>query len=193
MAKKYRHPWNSVRKCNPSQKIVAVANVLVLTCLFFGLHWNNTEKQRRKLKSDTIPHRTQKNALEKIIGTLNLIFGSTPFEQNNWKQSVPVMSFLHLSTGILDHSSFANCSRSFGFEGCLLPTAVWDLSSGVLWDSDLDSLLDISELSCALFVTLSECFLKCVSSHCPAGRPMTSGGDAAFWHWPLCCAPKILW
>ncbi len=34
------------------------------------------------------------------------------------------MSFLHLSTGILDHSSFANCSRSFIFEGCLLPTAV---------------------------------------------------------------------
>ncbi len=34
------------------------------------------------------------------------------------------MSSLHLSTGILDHSSFANCSRSFRFEGCLLPTAV---------------------------------------------------------------------
>ncbi len=34
------------------------------------------------------------------------------------------MSFLHLSTGILDHSSFANCSGSFRFEGCLLPTAV---------------------------------------------------------------------
>ncbi len=34
------------------------------------------------------------------------------------------MSFLHLSTGILD-SSFANCSRSFRFEGCLLPPAVF--------------------------------------------------------------------
>ncbi len=34
------------------------------------------------------------------------------------------MSFLHLSTGILDHSSLANCSGSFRFEGCLLPTAV---------------------------------------------------------------------
>ena len=34
------------------------------------------------------------------------------------------MSFLHLSTGILDHSSFANCSRCLRFEGCLLPTAV---------------------------------------------------------------------
>ncbi len=34
------------------------------------------------------------------------------------------MSFLHLSTGILHHTSFANCSRLFRFEGCLLPTAV---------------------------------------------------------------------
>src|SRR4029434_1374625 len=34
------------------------------------------------------------------------------------------MSVLQLSTGILDHSSFANCSRSLTFEGCLLPTAV---------------------------------------------------------------------
>ncbi|KAL0152440.1 hypothetical protein M9458_052163, partial [Cirrhinus mrigala] len=50
----------------------------------------------------------------------------------------------------------------------------------VLWDSDLDSLLAISELSSALFETISECFLKCVSGHCTAGRPMTSGGDAAF-------------
>src|SRR4029434_9995071 len=34
------------------------------------------------------------------------------------------MSVLQLSTGILDHSSFADCSRSLTFEGCLLPTAV---------------------------------------------------------------------
>ncbi len=46
--------------------------------------------------------------------------------KNNCNQSLPVtwMSFLHLSTGILDHSSLANCSSSFRFEGCLLPTAV---------------------------------------------------------------------
>ncbi len=32
---KISHPCNSVRKCNPFfQKIVAVANVLVLTCVF---------------------------------------------------------------------------------------------------------------------------------------------------------------
>ena len=34
------------------------------------------------------------------------------------------MHFLHLSTGILDHSSFANCSRYLRFEGCPLPTSV---------------------------------------------------------------------
>src|SRR4029434_11113467 len=34
------------------------------------------------------------------------------------------MSVLQLSTGILDHSSFTNCSRSLTFEGSLLPTAV---------------------------------------------------------------------
>ncbi len=34
-------------------------------------------------------------------------------------------------------------------------------------------------------------WMKCVLGHCPAGRPMTSGGDAAFWNWPLCCAPKF--
>ncbi len=34
--------------------------------------------------------------------------------------------------------------------------------------------------SSALFVTISKCFLKCVSGHCSAGRPMTSGGDTAF-------------
>ncbi len=101
------------------------------------------------------------------------------------------MSFFHFSTGILDLSSFANCCRSFTFEGCLLPTAVLRSLHGVIWDSDLDSLLGISELSRALFVTIFECFLKCVSGNCPAGRPMTSGGDADFGHWPLCCAPKL--
>ena len=36
----------------------------------------------------------------------------------------PGMSFLHLSTDSLGHSSCANCSSSPRFEGCLLPTAV---------------------------------------------------------------------
>ena len=34
------------------------------------------------------------------------------------------MSFFYLSTGILDHCSFANCSRCLRLEGCLLPTTV---------------------------------------------------------------------
>ncbi len=37
------------------------------------------KKQKRKVKTDTITHRTQINALDKITGTLNLIFCSTPF------------------------------------------------------------------------------------------------------------------
>ncbi len=63
-----------------SQKIVAVANVLVLTFIFlFAL------EQHKKIekKSQIWYNSTQnpKNALDKIIGTLNLIFGSTPLEK----------------------------------------------------------------------------------------------------------------
>ncbi len=72
-----------------SQKIVAVANVLVLTCLFFLFALEQPKKQK---KSQIWYNSTQnpKNALDKIIGTLNLIFGSTPFGKNNWNQSLPV-------------------------------------------------------------------------------------------------------
>ncbi len=49
--------------------------------IFFCLHWNNTKKQRRKVKSDTIPHRTPKMHWTKLLAPL--IFGSTPFGKNN--------------------------------------------------------------------------------------------------------------
>ncbi len=63
-----------------SQKIVAAANVLVLTCLFiFCLHWNNTKKTEKKSQIWYNSTQNLKNALDKIIGTLNLIIGSTPF------------------------------------------------------------------------------------------------------------------
>ncbi len=86
---KYWHPCNSVRKCN--QKIVAVANGLVLTCLFLFFFALEQHKKTEK-KSQIWYNSTQnpKNALDKIIGTLNLIFGSTPFGKNNWNQSLPV-------------------------------------------------------------------------------------------------------
>ncbi len=64
-----------------SQKIVAAANILVLTCLFiFCLHWNNT-KNREESQIWYNSTQNPKNALDKIIGTLNLIFGSTPWEK----------------------------------------------------------------------------------------------------------------
>ncbi len=96
------------------------------------------------------------------------------------------MSFLHLSCGILKNSSFANCSKSFRFERFLLPTAV--LRSLHRFSMGFRSGLIAGHLR-----TL-QCFVCnhfCVLGHCPAGRPMTSGGDAAFWHWPLRCAPKF--
>ncbi len=57
--------------------------------IFYFLQWNNTKKQN---KSQIWYNSTQnpKNALDKIIGTLNLIFVSTPFGKNNWNQSLPV-------------------------------------------------------------------------------------------------------
>ncbi len=58
-----------------SQKIVAVANVLVLTCLFFFVCIGTTQKKTEE-KSNLLQ-------FHKIIGTLNLIFGSTPFGKNN--------------------------------------------------------------------------------------------------------------
>ena len=110
-----------------SQKSLAITNVLVYTCLFplsaLGQHTKAEEKSQ-------IWHHFKQNSklgLDKIIGTLNLIFGCTHTsekitETNRFQE--PATSFLHLSTGILDHSSFANCSRSLKFEGCFLATAV---------------------------------------------------------------------
>ncbi len=50
-----------------------------------------TQKKKQK-KSQIWYNSTQnpKNALDKIIGNLNLIFGSTPFGKNYWNQSLPV-------------------------------------------------------------------------------------------------------
>ncbi len=86
---KYRHPCNSVRKCNPSQKIVAVANVLVLTFIFlFAFEQHKKTEKKSKIWYNSTQSPT--NSLDKIIGTLNLTFGSTPFGENNWNQSLPV-------------------------------------------------------------------------------------------------------
>ncbi len=88
------------------------------------------------------------------------------------------MSFLHLSTGILDHFSFANCSRSFRLKDAFSQLLFLSFHRCSV-DSDLTHFRTFQHFVCYHFWVL----LKCVSGHCPAGRPMTSGGEAAFWHW----------
>ena len=109
-----------------SQKSVAITNVLVYTCLFFCI--GTTQKSRRKKPNLTSFYikLTYKTGSNKIIGNLKLIFGCTPFGENNWNQSLPITinKFPTPLTGILNNSSFANCSRFLKFEGCPLATAI---------------------------------------------------------------------
>ncbi len=49
-----------------SQKLVAVANVLVLTFIYFFVCMEQ-QKKRRKVKSKTIPHRTKKMHWTKLL------------------------------------------------------------------------------------------------------------------------------
>ncbi len=58
---KYRHPCNSVRKCNTSLRKLFQLQMFWYSCAYcFCLHCNNTKQQRRKVKLDQISHRTQK-------------------------------------------------------------------------------------------------------------------------------------
>ncbi len=63
---KYQHPRNSVRKCNPSLSF---------------LHWNDTKTLKRKVKSDTIPHRTPQMHWAKLLA---------PYGTNQLNQLLPV-------------------------------------------------------------------------------------------------------
>ncbi len=111
-------------------------------------------------------------------------------EKNNWNQSLPVTVNEFLTPLYWDFGPlfFSKLLRSFRFEGCLLPTAV-------LRPLHMCSMGFRSGLIAGHIRTLQRfvCnhFWSVFQGHCPAGRPMTSGGDAAFWHWPLCCAPKL--
>ena len=68
---KYWHACNSVRKCNPSlRKLLLLQMFWYSHVHFFGLHWNNAEKQREKVKSDTIPHRNPKRHWPKLWSPL---------------------------------------------------------------------------------------------------------------------------
>lgn len=80
-----------------------------------------TQKQRgKKTKLIKISHRNSKNGHPKHI------FFAQPLKKITEIVCFlePSTSFLHLSTGILDPSSFSNCSSCLIFEGCLLQTAI---------------------------------------------------------------------
>ena len=118
-----------------SQKSVAITNVLVYTLCIpiencklqhvlsyplsaLGQH----NKAEEKIQ---VWHNFTQNSnigSDKIIGTLNLIFGYTPFGENNWNRSLPVT--INKFPSPLSWTFFANCSRSLRFEGCLLATAI---------------------------------------------------------------------
>ncbi len=85
---KYRHPCKSVRKCNPSLRKLLQLQTFWYSHVYFFV-CIGTQKTEEKLNLIQFTQ-NPKNALDKIIGTLNLILGSTPFGKNNWNQSLPV-------------------------------------------------------------------------------------------------------
>ncbi len=78
-----------------------------------------------------------------MIGTLNLIFGSTPFGKKLLKSIASCnhewdsyTSLLEFWTTLLLQTASGHSDLKDAFSQPLF----WDLSTGVLWDSDLDSL-----------------------------------------------------
>ena len=69
---------------------VMVKNIiyLVFKCLFILFGKTKTFLKKSSIWYHSIQN--SKNGLDKMIGTLNLIFGSTPFGKNNWDQLLPV-------------------------------------------------------------------------------------------------------
>ena len=139
----------------------------VFTCLFllFAL-------EKHKKKSQIWYHSTQnsKNGLDKIIGTLNLIFVNTPFGKNNWDESLPVtISYTPLQefwTTLL----LPTAPGVSDLKGAFSQLLFWDLSTGVLWDLDLVTLLATSEHFCVLF-EVSFGSLSCWKTHDLWRRP----------------------
>lgn len=75
---------------------------------------------------------------------------------------------------------------SFRFEVCLFPTAVFKMSSQVFYGIQIWT--QWWPFQNSPFVTA---FWSVLGYPDPV-LSMTSGGDAAFWHWTLHCAPKFL-
>ncbi len=160
---KYRHPCNSVRKCSPSLRKFLQLQMFWSSHVYCFCKFGTTQKNQKKSQ---IWYNSTQNALDKIIATLNLIFGSTPFGKNNWNQSLPVtmnefLAPLYWNFGPLFFCKLLQVIQIWRMPS---PNCCFEISPQMLGDSDLDSLLAISELSSALFVTISECFLKCFGS-----------------------------
>ena len=78
-----------------SQESVAITNVLAYTCLFplSALGHKKTLKHKKAEEKSQFLHNFRKNSKigsDKIIGTLNLMCGGTPFGENNLNQSFPI-------------------------------------------------------------------------------------------------------
>ncbi len=78
---KYRHPCNSVRKCNTAlRKLFQLQMFWHSRAYCFCLHCNNTKKNREE-KSNLIKFHTElKNGLDKIIGTLSKLYEIIAFQ-----------------------------------------------------------------------------------------------------------------
>ena len=112
-----------------------------------------TKKIREKKLNLISFHTELQNGLDKMIGTLKLIFASPPFGKNNWDQSLPVIINEFLTPLYWNFGPTLLLPTAPGvsdLKGAFSQLLFWDLSTGVLWDLDLDSLLATSELSSAL-------------------------------------------
>ena len=102
------------------------------------------------------------------------------------------MRLLHLSTGILAHTSWADCSSCLRFEGCLLQTACF--SSFHKCSTGFRSGIIEGHFRIVQCFVLSHSwvFLAVWLAHYPVGGPMTCNWDQAFWHWAAHFTPECL-
>ena len=182
MDKKDWHPCTCQIMYHFSQKIVAMTNALVFTCLFFlCLHWNNTKKSEKKCQIWLDSTQNSKNGLDKMIGTLKLIFGSIPFGKNNWNQSLPLtmnecLTTLYWNFGPLFFCQLLQVSHIWRVPS---PNCCFEIMPQVCYGIKIWTHLGHFRTLQCFVLTLSGCFLKCAMGHCPAGRPMTTDGDPA--------------
>ncbi len=159
---KYQHPCNSVRNFIPSLRKLLQLQMFWYSHVYFLFAMEQHKKKQNKSKIWYISTQNPTNALDKIIGTLNLIFGGTPFGRN---QSLPVtmnefLTPLYWNFGPLFFCKLLQVIQIWRMPS---PNCCFEISPQVFCGIQIwDSLLAISELSSALFVTISECFLKCV-------------------------------